>query len=91
MAKNFDKELNDFMAKVIAKNPGETEFHQAVHEVVHSILPFLDENPKYKAAKVLERMVEPERVFIFRVPSLPRRCHASAGQRTGHRVPLSGL
>ena len=68
MAKNFDKELNDFMAKVIAKNPGETEFHQAVHEVVHSILPFLDENPKYKAAKVLERMVEPERVFIFRVP-----------------------
>ncbi len=68
MAKNFDKELNDFMAKVIAKNPGEAEFHQAVHEVVKSILPFLDENPKYKAAKVLERMVEPERVFIFRVP-----------------------
>ncbi|MCQ2958888.1 MAG: NADP-specific glutamate dehydrogenase, partial [Bacteroidales bacterium] len=68
MAKNFDKELNDFMAKVIAKNPGESEFHQAVHEVVKSILPFLDENPKYKAAKVLERMVEPERVFIFRVP-----------------------
>jgi glutamate dehydrogenase (NADP+) len=68
MAKNFDKELNDFMAKVIAKNPGESEFHQAVHEVVNSILPFLDENPKYKAAKVLERMVEPERVFIFRVP-----------------------
>ena len=68
MAKNFDKELNDFMAKVIAKNPGESEFHQAVHEVVKSILPFLDENPKYKAAKILERMVEPERVFIFRIP-----------------------
>ncbi len=68
MAKNFDKELNDFMAKVIAKNPNESEFHQAVHEVVKSLLPFLDENPKYKAAKVLERMVEPERVFIFRVP-----------------------
>ncbi len=68
MAKNYDKELNDFMAKVIAKNPGESEFHQAVHEVVKSILPFLDENPKYKTAKVLERMVEPERVFIFRIP-----------------------
>ena len=57
-----------FHGEVIAKNPGESEFHQAVHEVVKSILPFLDENPKYKAAKILERMVEPERVFIFRIP-----------------------
>lgn len=55
-----------FMEKVIAKNPGENEFHQAVREVVHSLLPFIEENPRYKG--VLERIVEPERVIMFRVP-----------------------
>jgi glutamate dehydrogenase/leucine dehydrogenase len=60
--------VNEFMAKVIAKNPGEIEFHQAVKEVVESLFPFIEENPKYKHAKVLERMVEPERVILFRVP-----------------------
>jgi glutamate dehydrogenase (NADP+) len=60
--------VNEFMAKVIAKNPGEIEFHQAVKEVVESLFPFIEENPKYKHGKVLERMVEPERVLIFRVP-----------------------
>ncbi|MBQ3688891.1 MAG: NADP-specific glutamate dehydrogenase [Bacteroidales bacterium] len=62
------KEVNDFMAKVIARNPGESEFHQAVKEVVESLMDFIDENPKYKQGKILERMVEPERVIIFRVP-----------------------
>ena len=70
MANVFDQKLNDFMAKVIAKNPGEVEFHQAVKEVVESLMPFIEENPKYKDAKILERMVEPERVIIFRVPWL---------------------
>jgi glutamate dehydrogenase (NADP+) len=60
--------LNDFMAKIIAKNPSETEYHQAVKEVAESLLPFIDENPKYKNAKVLERICEPERVIMFRVP-----------------------
>ncbi len=60
--------VGDFMAKVIAKNPGESEFHQAVQEVVESLMPFIEENPKYKQAKILERMVEPERVIMFRVP-----------------------
>ena len=59
-----------FMAKVIAKNQGEPEFHQAVREVVESLMPFIEENPKYKDAKILERIVEPERVFMFRVPWL---------------------
>ncbi len=68
MSNVLDVKVNEFMAKVIAKNPGELEFHQAVKEVVESILPFIEENPKYKAAKILERMVEPERVIIFRVP-----------------------
>ncbi len=67
---NYEQMVNDFMAKVIAKNPGEVEFHQAVHEVVESLIPFIEENPQYKEAKVLDRMVEPERVVMFRVPWL---------------------
>ena len=59
-----------FMEKVKARDPNQPEFHQAVYEVALSIMPFMEENPKYKEAKVLERMVEPERVFMFRVPWL---------------------
>lgn len=58
------------MAKIIAKNPGETEFHQAVLEVAESLIPFIEENPQYKANKILERIAEPERVIMFRVPWL---------------------
>lgn len=67
MADILDVKVNEFMAKVIAKNPGESEFHQAVKEVVESLMPFIDANPKYKEAKILERMAEPERVIMFRV------------------------
>ena len=65
-----EKEINTFMKKVIARNPGEKEFHQAVREVVESVTPFIEKNPKYKNAKILERIVEPERVIMFRVPWL---------------------
>ncbi|MDN5349054.1 MAG: glutamate dehydrogenase [Bacteroidales bacterium] len=68
MANIFEKKLNDFMAKVIAKNPSEVEFHQAVHEVVSTLIPFVEEHPHYSEAKILERMVEPERVILFRIP-----------------------
>jgi len=64
------KLLDEFMAKIIAKNPGETEFHQAVMEVAESLIPFIEENPKYKQAKILERMAEAERIIIFRIPWL---------------------
>jgi glutamate dehydrogenase (NADP+) len=57
-----------FMAALTAKNPGEVEFHQAVQEVVESLQPVLDHHPEYRGAKILERMVEPERVILFRVP-----------------------
>lgn len=60
-------QLNEFMAQVIAKNHGEHEFHQAVQEVAESLIPFIEENPQYKKAKILERIVEPERVIMFRV------------------------
>ena len=57
-----------FMGEVKRKNPSEPEFHQAVLEVVESLWDFLEENPHYQHSKVLERMVEPERVIQFRVP-----------------------
>lgn len=59
-----------FLNKVAAKNPGENEFMQAVQEVAETIIPFMEENPKYKSAKILERLVEAERVLMFRVPWL---------------------
>jgi glutamate dehydrogenase/leucine dehydrogenase len=64
----YESVIKEFMAKVIARNPGEVEFHQAVEEVVTTIIPYVEENPKYKAAKILERIGEPERVILFRIP-----------------------
>jgi glutamate dehydrogenase (NADP+) len=60
--------VDAFMAKVKAKDPAQPEFHQAVFEVVNSLMPFIEKNPRYKKAKILERVVEPERVIMFRVP-----------------------
>ena len=60
----------NLMAQVKAKNPAEPEFHQAVQEVLESLSLVLDRHPEYKAAKILERIVEPERVLMFRVPWL---------------------
>jgi len=60
--------VDEFMEQVVAKNPGEVEFHQAVQEVVASVMPVVESNPVYKEAKILERLVEPERVIMFRVP-----------------------
>ncbi len=57
-----------FMKGITAKNPAEPEFHQAVEEVVSSLMPYLDKYPKYREAKILERICEPERVIMFRVP-----------------------
>ena len=70
MTNSYEPLVKEFMAKVIAKNPAEPEFHQAVQEVAETIIPFIEENPKYKAAKILERVIEPERVVLFRVPWL---------------------
>jgi len=70
MNANLTEKVNQFMAKVIAKNPGEAEFHQAVKEVVETLIEFIEENPKYKDAKILERICEPERLLMFRVPWL---------------------
>ncbi|RLD67674.1 MAG: NADP-specific glutamate dehydrogenase [Bacteroidetes bacterium] len=64
----MEAKVRKFMDEVIAKNPGEKEFHQAVMEVAEKLIPFIDVNPKYAHGKILERMVEPERTIMFRVP-----------------------
>jgi glutamate dehydrogenase (NADP+) len=60
--------LQSVMAMVKAKNPAEPEFHQAVHEVLESLEPVLERHPEYVEARIIERIVEPERVILFRVP-----------------------
>jgi glutamate dehydrogenase (NADP+) len=62
-----NKELEEFMAGLTRRNPGETEFHQAVREVSGTIIPFLATRPDYRDACVLERLTEPDRIIIFRV------------------------
>ena len=62
------KSVEEFMDYVVAKNPSEKEFHQAVQEVIESIWDFVQENPHYLHANILERIVDPERLISFRVP-----------------------
>ena len=60
--------IRDLIAEVKIKNPAEPEFHQAVTEVLESLDPVLERRPEYRSARILERVVEPERVIMFRVP-----------------------
>jgi len=75
--------VKDLMAEVKAKNPNEPEFHQAVQEVVESLVLVLDRHPEYRNAKILERIIEPERVVMFRVPWVDERgeIHINRGYR----------
>jgi glutamate dehydrogenase (NADP+) len=75
------------MESVIAKNPGERHFHQAVHEVVQSIYPILDRYPELKNTRILSRMVEPERVIMFRVPWMDDRCEVQVNR--GFRIEMN--
>lgn len=79
--------LKKFVQEIIENNPGESEFHQAVEELVFSIAPFLKKNKKYLESKILERMTEPERVIIFRVPWLDDRGQVQVNR--GYRVEMN--
>ncbi len=79
--------VDEFMAKVKADNPCEPEFHQAVEEVVESLEPVLEKNPKYREAKVLERIAEPERVIMFRVPWVDDKGEIQINK--GYRVEMN--
>ncbi len=79
--------VNGLMAQLVAKNPGEPEFHQAVQEVAGSVELALQRNPRYRDAKIFERMLEPERVIIFRVPWVDDRGEIQIER--GFRVEMS--
>ena len=68
MSIKYQAQIDAFIAKVEAANPNEPEFKQAVQEVAESVIPFIENNPKYQGKSLLERIVEPERTIMFRIP-----------------------
>ena len=87
MKKPIEDFISDFMAYVKTIDPNQLEFHQAVHEVVESLAPYLLDNPKYMKLKILERLVEPERVIHFRVPWLDDRGNIQVNR--GFRIEMN--
>ncbi len=79
--------MSDIMEIVKSRNPHEKEFHQAVGEVADSVKPVLDRNPQYRHQKILERMVEPERVIMFRVVWMDDRGTVQVNR--GYRIQMS--
>jgi glutamate dehydrogenase/leucine dehydrogenase len=77
----------EFLNEVISRNPAQPEFHQAVAEVVHSVAPYIEKNPKYAQARILERMIEPERTISFRVVWMDR--HGVVQVNRGYRVEMN--
>jgi glutamate dehydrogenase (NADP+) len=76
-----------FLEGVYAKNPAQDEFHQAVCEVVESIWPVLDKRPEYRKAKIIERIVEPDRVLMFRVPWIDDKGEVQVNR--GYRIEMN--
>ena len=83
----MEKKIQDFMREVKQKNPNEIEFLQAVEEVAEAVIPFMEKTPKYNNKMILERMVEPERVLMFRVPWLDDQGHTQVNR--GYRVEFN--
>jgi len=83
----YQAEIDSFMEEVKAKNGHETEFLQAVQEVAEAVIPFMDDNPKYRAHKILKRIVEPERTLMFRVPWLDDKGNVQVNR--GYRVEFN--
>lgn len=77
----------EFVDEVRARNPSQPEFHQAVHEVVESVWPVIERTPRYRSGKILPRMVEPERVVMFRVPWVDDRGEIHV--QRGFRIEMS--
>jgi glutamate dehydrogenase (NADP+) len=79
--------VEDFMEPLIAQNFGQPEFHQAVREVVESVMPVVEATPAYRKAKILQRIVEPERVLMFRVPWVDDRGEVRINR--GYRIQMN--
>ena len=84
---NFSKEIKSFLAQVSAKNPHEPEFLQAVEEFAEAVIPFVVQHPEYNVDELLARVVEPERVIIFRVPWQDEQSHTQINR--GFRVQMN--
>lgn len=87
MSNKYQSQIDAFMADIKAKNQNEPEFIQAVHEVAEAVIPYIEENPKYKTAKILQRIAEPERTLIFRVPWLDDKGEVQVNR--GYRVEFN--
>ncbi len=83
----MESKINAFMDYVNLRNSNEPEFLQAVHEVAETVIPFIENNPKYQGKKLLERMVEPERTLMFRVPWVDDRGETQVNR--GYRVEFN--
>jgi glutamate dehydrogenase (NADP+) len=81
------QKLQDTYEEVLRRNPGETEFHQAVYEVLHSLGPVVAKHPQYTDSAIIRRMCEPERQIIFRVPWADDRGHVQINR--GFRVEFN--
>ncbi|HEX9377717.1 MAG TPA: NADP-specific glutamate dehydrogenase [Actinomycetota bacterium] len=80
-------EIERLMADVVARNPGEVEFHQAVREVAESVEIALQRHPEFREARILERIIEPERVIMFRVPWVDD--HGEIQINKGYRIEMN--
>ncbi|HPF50791.1 MAG TPA: NADP-specific glutamate dehydrogenase [Draconibacterium sp.] len=80
-------DINEFIVNLERRTPGENEFHQAVEEVITSVWDFYKKNPRYQKAKIMERMCEPERVIMFRVPWVDDRGEVQINR--GYRVEFN--
>ena len=85
MASDF---VDTVMEKVVARNPGESEFHQAVREVAESIIPVIEKHPEFAKANIIDRIVEPERQIMFRVPWVDDQGQVRVNR--GFRVQFNG-
>ena len=79
--------MEKMFADIVQRDPQEKEFHQAVQEVMQSVKPVFDRNPEYRKQAVIERITEPERVIMFRVPWLDDRGQAHVNR--GFRVEMN--
>lgn len=87
MIASKSQSLEKFMELVVRRNPAQAEYQQAVFEVVRSVLPFVEEHPEYQKANILERMIEPERAVIFRVPWMDDQGNYRVNR--GYRVQMN--
>ncbi|HJO62128.1 MAG TPA: Glu/Leu/Phe/Val dehydrogenase dimerization domain-containing protein, partial [Desulfobacterales bacterium] len=79
--------MDEILQMVINKDPNEKEFHQAVSEILSSVKPVLEKNPEYRQTKILERMVEPDRVIMFRAPWMDDRGEVQVNR--GFRIEMN--